>query len=181
MSLLPPSSAVRPLRRSARPPHAPRPPCSARSRSATLVFEPARDRCPQCRVSSPPSIPIGSLSRVRATSRAGHVSLIHATRAAAPAPAHSSIHPWPPPQLQSGTCARTPTTAATSRFDWLQEHSAVRTRENENARARPSGSAGDWEWGIGVLRRSQKWGNGPRVFPFPVSDLLFLMYPSRNL
>lgn len=45
-------------------------PAAARSRQATLDSEPARGRCPQCRVSNPSSVPIGSLVRARATSRA---------------------------------------------------------------------------------------------------------------
>ncbi|XP_069409460.1 proline-rich protein 2-like [Ovis canadensis] len=62
----PPGSAVRPLRGSARPPHARRPPRDARARPATLAFQPARGRCPQGRVARPPCAPIGSWRRGRA-------------------------------------------------------------------------------------------------------------------
>lgn len=79
---------------------------------------------------------------------------------------HSPIAPPPP---LSRPCARPPATAATSRSDWLQGHSAVRAQDNENARARPSGPAGDWEKGVGVLRRSRKWGSGRGSLPFSLS------------
>ena len=88
---------------------------------------------------------------------------------------HSPIAPTPTP-LQ-GVRAN-PATAATSRPDWLQEHGAVHTRENERARAGPSGSADDWERRIGVLR-SRKWGN-VRESLFPASHRLAPQYPGRN-
>ncbi|XP_024831378.2 basic proline-rich protein-like [Bos javanicus] len=158
----PPGSAVRPLRGSARPPHAPRPPRDARARPATLAFQPARGRCPQGRVARPLRAPIGSRRRARALrlARGAFLSFMRLTPPRPPPRALPFTVRPPPPRLPRA-CALTPATAATSRPDWLREQSAA-PRENtrERARAGPSGFAGDCPGRVGVLRGSQKWGNG---------------------
>lgn len=78
-------------------------------------------------------------------------------RARPRARSHSPCGPHPP---RPRACALTPATAATSRPDWLRSRAPRHARTHGSARAGPSGSPATARGRVGVLRGSQKWGNG---------------------